>query len=60
MNKIILDISTREELIQLYFFQKAQKDFLRIALDKGINFACNQITAWRRELIEKDLIELLR
>jgi len=61
MNKIILDISTKEEINPtLFFSKKAQKDFLRIALDKGINFACNQITAWRRELIEKDLIELLR
>ena len=38
---------------------QAKKVLFR-SLDKGINFACNQITAWRRELIEKDLLELLR
>ena len=61
MNEIILDISEKEEVNPtLFFSKKAQKDFLRIALDKGINFACSQITAWRRELIEEDLLELLR
>ena len=61
LNKIVLDISIKEGVNStLFFSKKAQKDFLRIALDKGINFACNQITVWRRDLIEKDLLELLR
>ena len=44
----------------LLFSKKAQRDFLRLALDQGIELACTEITRWREDLIKSDLQELLK
>ena len=61
LNKIVERIARREEInTTLFFSKKIQKDFLRLALAEGINTACKEITSWRRELIEEELLNLLK
>ena len=61
MNKIIEDIARQKEINPtLFFSKKAQKDFLRLVFIKGLDSACTEITSWRRDLIKKDILNLLR
>lgn len=61
LNNVIERIA-RKEMINstLFFSKKSQKDFLNLVLSNGIEKAFLGVTQWRRELIERDLIELLR
>ena len=59
-NEIIINISTRERINStLFFSKKNQKDFIRVALGKGLEEAFQTITLWRKELIEDSLKNLL-
>lgn len=60
-NEIVQTIAKRENISPtLFFSKKAQKDFLRTVLLRGLNPACEEITMWRKELIYKDLLILLK
>mgnify|MGYP001157067376 FL=1 len=60
-NEIVQTIAMRENISPtLFFSKKAQKDFLRTVLLRGLNPACEEITIWRKELIYKDLLMLLK
>ena len=59
-NEIIINISMRERINStLFFSKKNQKDFIRVALGKGLEEAFQTITLWRKELIEDSLKNLL-
>jgi len=61
MNKIVENISKKEEINStLFFSKKSQKDFLRLVFIQGLDSACNEITLWRRELIKEEMLTLLR
>ena len=61
MNKIVLSISNRNKINPtLFFSKKNQKNFLRKVLADGLANACSDITMWRRDLIEKSILELLK
>ena len=60
-NSLIEEISRREKINPtLFFSKKFQKDFLRLVLLEGLDFACNEITLWRSELIKENMLELLK
>ena len=60
-NNLIEEISKREKINPtLFFSKKFQRDFLRLVLQKGLDFACNEITVWRSELIKENMLELLK
>ncbi len=60
-NKIVEEISNREKVNStLFFSKKAQKDFLRLVLSKGLDHACKQITLWRSQLIREEILNLLK
>ena len=60
-NRTIEKISNREKINPtLFFSKKAQKDFLRLVFKEGIELACNEITAWRSQLIKQDVLNLLK
>ena len=60
-NKVIDEISDREKINKtLYFTKKAQKDFLRLVLLKGLDSACGEITLWRSQLIKDEIFNLLK
>ena len=60
-NRTIEKISNREKINPtLFFSKKAQKDFLRLVFKEGIELACNEITAWRSQLIKQDILDLLK
>lgn len=60
-NRTIEKISKREKINPtLFFSKKAQKDFLRLVLKEGIELACNELTAWRSQLIKEDILNLLK
>ncbi len=60
-NEIVQTIAKRENISPtLFFSKKAQKDFLRTVLLRGLNPACEEITIWRKDLIYKDLLMLLK
>ena len=60
-NKAVEDISKREKINPtLFFSKKAQKDFLRLVLKKGIEPACKEITPWRSQLIREEILSFLR
>ena len=60
-NKVVEDISLREGINStLLFSKKAQKDFLRLVLLKGLDSACQEITLWRSKLLREDLLNLLK
>ena len=44
----------------LFFSKKSQKDFLRFALDSGLESALKNTTNWRSELIQEPLGNLLK
>ena len=59
-NEIIINISARERINStLFFSKKNQKDFIRVALGKGLEEAFQTITLWRKELIQDSLKNLL-
>ena len=61
MNKIVDDIAEQKEINPtLFFSKKAQKEFLRLVLIKGLDFACKEITPWRKDLIKEEVLNLLR
>jgi len=60
-NLIVEKISRREEINPtLFFSKKAQKDFLRLVLNRGLDVACNEVTAWRSSLIKEHILNLLK
>tara|TARA_A100000164_G_C21873277_1_gene756329 strand:- start:341 stop:1168 length:828 start_codon:yes stop_codon:yes gene_type:complete len=60
-NIIIKRIAEEEGINQtLFFSKKAQKYFLRLIHSEGLDTAYKEITAWRRDLIQKDLGNLLK
>jgi ribonuclease D len=60
-NKVIDEISDREKINKtLFFSKKAQKDFLRLVLWKGLDSACGEITLWRSQLIKDEIFNLLK
>ncbi len=60
-NIIIKRIAEEEGINQtLFFSKKAQKYFLRLIHAEGLDTAYEEITAWRRDLIQKDLGNLLK
>jgi ribonuclease D len=60
-NSIVDTISDQEEINPtLFFSKKLQKDFLRLVLNKGLDVACDEITAWRSNLIRDRLLDLLK
>ena len=42
----------------LFFSRKNQKDFIRLALNKGLEDAFLTVTQWRRELIQDTVKQL--
>ena len=59
-NKIVERLAKENQINStLLFSKKAQKDFLRLALVKGVDEAFSYITNWRRDLIREDFINLL-
>ena len=60
-NKTVEIISKREEINPtLFFSKKAQKDFLRLVFQGGIERAFKEITAWRSQLIKEDILNLMK
>jgi len=60
-NKIVIEKSEQEGISKtLFFSKKAQKDFLRSVILNGVNSACQGITQWRKELIQDDIIQILK
>jgi len=60
-NFIVDTISDQEGINPtLFFSKKLQKDFLRLVLNKGLDMACDEITAWRSNLIRDRLLDLLK
>ena len=59
-NEIIINISSRENINStLFFSKKNQKDFIRVALGKGLEEAFQTITLWRKKLIQDSVKNLL-
>lgn len=60
-NNSIESIAKREKINStLFFSKKSQKDFLRLALFEGSDIAMQEITDWRRNLIEDVLASILK
>ena len=60
-NKVIDEISDHEKINKtLFFSKKAQKDFVRLVLLKGLDLACSEITLWRSQLIKEEILNLLK
>ena len=59
-NKVVVEIANRENINEtLFFSKKSQKDFLRMSLLKGLDFACSKLTLWRRDLIKERMKDIL-
>jgi ribonuclease D len=59
-NIIVNKISVREQINPtLFLSKKIQKDILRVALQSGVETACDGITEWRSHLVKSDLLKLL-
>tara|TARA_B100000686_G_scaffold354981_1_gene468677 strand:- start:5229 stop:6053 length:825 start_codon:yes stop_codon:yes gene_type:complete len=59
-NEAVINISAEEKINPtLFFSRKNQKDFIRLALNKGLEDAFLTITQWRRELIQDTVKQLL-
>jgi len=59
-NEIVLNIADKESInATLLFSKKNQRDFLRLALNKGLEAASISITDWRSGLIKDPLQNLL-
>ena len=60
-NEVIERISTNKNInATLLFSKKTQKDFLRLVIDRGIDYACDQTTVWRKNLLKEELLDLLK
>lgn len=60
-NEVIERISKRELINPtLFFSKKAQKDFIRLIFIEGVETAFDNITEWRKSLIKKEVLELLK
>lgn len=58
-NEAVINISAEEKINPtLFFSRKNQKDFIRLALNKGLEDAFLTITQWRRELIQDTVKQL--
>ena len=61
LNNIVEEIAGHEKInTTLFFSKKAQKDFVRLVLAEGLDSACDELTFWRRKLIEEPTLNLLR
>ena len=61
LNLKVNEIAKQERINPtLFFSKKAQKDLLRIALLEGAGPAFNEITPWRKKLLKKEIIEILK
>jgi len=59
-NDIILHISKKKKINPtLFFSKKSQKEFIRLALNSGLEEALEALTSWRRELIRDPLDKVL-
>ena len=59
-NEIVINISSKQKINPtLFFSKKNQRDFIRVALSKGLEDAFAAITQWRRELIQDSVKSLL-
>ncbi len=60
-NDVIERISSNKNInATLLFSKKTQKDFLRLVIDQGIDYACDQTTVWRKNLLKEELLDLLK
>ena len=60
-NQAVQEISERESINStLFFSKKAQKDFLRLVLFKGLDSACEEITLWRSQLIKERMSNIIK
>ena len=60
-NVIVEKISKIESVNPTFLFsKKAQKDFIRTALSKGIDYAFEMTANWRVQLLRKDLVKILK
>ena len=60
-NQIVEEISEREMINPtLFFSKKAQKDFLRLVLKNGLDFACKEITSWRSRLVKERMSDIIK
>ena len=60
-NDVIERISSNKNInATLLFSKKTQKDFLRLVIDRGIDYACDQTTVWRKNLLKEELLDLLK
>lgn len=58
-NEAVINISAEEKINPtLFFSRKNQKDFIRLALNKGLEDAFLTVTQWRRELIQDTVKQL--
>ena len=61
LNTLVENTAHREKINSTMFFsKKAQKFFLRQMLVNGIEQSCEELTNWRRDLLEKDLYKLMK
>ena len=61
LNLKVNEIAKQERINStLFFSKKAQKDLLRIALLEGADPAFREITPWRKKLLKKEIIEILK
>ncbi len=59
-NDIVLNIAEKYKINPtLFFSKKSQKEFIRLALDRGSEEALKDLTGWRRRLIRDPLNNLL-
>jgi hypothetical protein len=56
----VLNIAEKDKINPtLFFSKKSQKEFIRLALDRGSEEALKELTSWRRRLIRDPLNKLL-
>ncbi len=59
-NEIVIKLAYENAIHPtLFFSKKSQKDFIRLALCYGLKEASEEISRWRRDLIQKPLEEIL-
>tara|TARA_B100000902_G_C27196567_1_gene856799 strand:+ start:157 stop:981 length:825 start_codon:yes stop_codon:yes gene_type:complete len=61
LNKIVQSISKQESINPtLFFSKKSQKEFLRLVMSQGLKPTLNELSDWRKRLIEKEILEILK
>ena len=61
LDKIVENISKEESINQtLFFSKKSQKEFLRSVINQGLESALNNLSDWRKRLIGKEMLEILK